>query len=368
MPLFDTFYTDIYHASYLWQYQINFDKDAGISSFEVSSKQQITHICGIESHDASSTVSHRDSQSEGIVYSYEYAIQVTAILTIVVSLLYLLSLLVDLVDNLRLTYFVSDLLREAQDQLSQLDSTSSTAAKVAFTEETSITRNLRRMRLCLVHLDRWMRWLLHIPTLDRLRYDHLTKRWIHNQHLLSKPLDNNSATAQTSPDANFSSNNDIDTEVAILSSASTTHVDSPTKKSRDILAPAALYRAVEEDEDDKDKEESLCTDADASTGLRQRRPNTTTNGAVGDETGSNSNERDSHHRARDAETVIDPEKKTVVEADVVSEKDRRRRAVQHWEHLSYRVKVKRISIPLCALLHSNLLVLVRCVYWMDGDF
>lgn len=272
-------------------------------------------------------------------------------------------------DNLRLTYFVSDLLREAQDQLSQLDGTSAPAAKVAFTEETSITRNLRRMRLCLVTLDRWMRWLLHIPTLDRLRYDHLTKRWIHNQHLPSKPLDNNSATTQTSPNANLSTNNDIDTEAAILSSASTTHLDSPTKKSRDILAPAALYRAIEEDEDDNDKEESLNTDADASTGLRQRRPNTTTNGApVGDETGSESNECVSHHRARDAETVVDPEKKTVVEADVVSEKDRRRRAVQHWEHLSYRVKVKRISIPLCALVHSKVLVLVRCVYWMDGDF
>lgn len=189
LPVLDSVYTDIYHAQYLWNFQINFDKDSAISSFEVSSAQAITHICGIQTSPGLITQQGDGSGGHGYVYSYENGIQVTAVLTLVVSTLYLLSLLLELMDNTRLTFYVMDALRVVVAEGEALPTPATAEAVATTSTEYHVERLVWWWRRLLMVSERWMRWLVQVPPISRKELERLTHVALLRQQLLQDPFD-----------------------------------------------------------------------------------------------------------------------------------------------------------------------------------
>lgn len=128
--------------------------------FEVSSTQRISHICNIKSSDSYAHIVSQPALAAGGIVNYEGALHIVSIMTIVIALFYLLLLCYDLIDNLRLVFYVHDLFTLASSSETVQPSTNNSSS--ASTIYNRIFANIR--------------WLLGVPYVDYKQMHSLTTR------------------------------------------------------------------------------------------------------------------------------------------------------------------------------------------------
>lgn len=333
LPVLDSVYTDIYRAQYLWNFQINFDKDSAISSFEVSSAQAITHICGIQT--PKGLISQGDgSGGHGYVYSYEDGIEVTAILTIVVSTLYLLSLLLDLMDNSRLTFYVMDALRVVEGDKLRLRVPPAAPAAEAIVPTTATTEYVTGplvwwWRRLLTVSEQWMRWLVQVPAISRQELERLTNDALLRQQLLQDPFKR--LEEQTPVPVNKAP-------------------DDPATKPAPPLAPAALYN-ISHTFDDQIK----TSDHGPSTSSAANHSKAPANASSIPSSFPSSSVQSTPQGSISASLSEAP--------PALTPEDKQRRSLKFWQQLSYRVKLRLLDgWRLLSIVGALLSLAAACIF------
>lgn len=334
-PLVDTLFIDIYKAQYIWNFQINYDKDSAISSFEVSSSQKITHICGIENHHPLQNPAD-GSGGRGYVYSYEFGIQVTSVLIIVVSTLYLISLLLDLLDNFRVTFYVLDMLRLVIISPDKQSMNSSPAVNSVFEEIKEIV--LESWNRLLYRCERYMRMIIQVPLVSRAECDRISKI------LLAKQLEND-LTAMDASDA---------AEQAAREGVTAAYSEVKIglqQEFQEKLAPADLYN-ISHLLEMEDKSAACENDPNSSRVDDNSRGSFASSSQSTANAGANPVNISGIIPSVDGAETIKSAKPSISKKDLTPA-DYQRRLLKFWQQLSFRVKVNCFEQDALMVVDSN---------------
>lgn len=109
LPVEDTLVTDMYSGRMLWVYEVLYTFSSQVQ-FRVEGSQRIAQICDMTTkQQAGPAASSRTS-----LQSLQHAVHVLAQVVIAVSAVYLLLLLIEVTDNLRLYYYAMDVFSAAE--------------------------------------------------------------------------------------------------------------------------------------------------------------------------------------------------------------------------------------------------------------